>query len=225
VSRKPKRRDEQVARSDLEYREAFQKHWRLLGRHCKHYDDGDVDAALSIAMTLRVLLHDGSGRPLLGHVLNLKRLRLIDSASYWGRSATTPIALGAGLVRLMHTTPLPGQAQTPGRVVPAYDAAPDDGLTHPDVLFREWWDRDRPVGGWAAGDFTRRFVVLEMANTDAAHVAPERDRNYAHLLGQEAVIRFNGLPTANTVAEASVRQVAWELDSTLVRDFPQLLGN
>jgi hypothetical protein len=222
-SRKPKRAGQQVVRDPAEYVDAFHRHWRLLRTYCEQYDAGNVDAALPISLSLRVLLHAGSGKPLLGQVMNLKHLRLIDSASYWGRSATTPLGLGAGLVRLQATTPLPGQPATPGRVLPAYGSPPDGGGQHPNVVFRDWWDRDRPVGGWKAGDFTRRFVVLEMANTDAAHVAAERAPGYAHLLGQDPVIQFSGMPTQNTVAEASVRQIAWELDATLVRDHPDLL--
>jgi hypothetical protein len=222
-SRKPKREGQQVVREDAEFVEAFHRHWRLLRTYCEQYDAGNVDMALSISLSLRVLLHAGSGKPLLGHLLNLKRLRLVDSASYWGQTGTSTLGLGAGLVRMQFVAPLPGQPAAPGQVVPALDAPPENGGEHPSVVFKDWWDRDRPVGGWNAGDFTRRFVVLEMANTDAAHVAPARAGNYAHLLGQDPVIQFNGMTTQNTVAEASVRQIAWELNATLVRDRPDLL--
>jgi hypothetical protein len=203
----------QSTRDAAEYVVAVRRQLRLLASFGRQFDAGDEDVVFPLSIALRLLLQDR----LLHRVMNLDRLRLIDSASYWGLETSSHLGLGSGLTLMRAAAGQPGS----GRVVPALDAHAANA--NPDVVFRDWWSRDQVVSGWGQ-DFTREYVVLEMANTEAAHVDAQLDVDYLRLHSQSSTIQFDGVPTKSSVAACSVRQVAWELEKTIERDRPDLLG-
>jgi hypothetical protein len=196
---------------------AVRRQLRLLGRLGRDYDNGNTDAAYLMSTVLRTLLEEG---PLLGRVLKLRKLRLVDTADTQGLAETGRLSLGGGLTLM---SAVPGQPGS-GQVVPRLGRSA--GLsTRREVPFRDWWNRDLVVAGWAIKrDFTRRYVVIEMVNTDGgAHVDHERDADYVGLHGPQAKMIFDGQVASGSVAEASVRQVAWELLETLMLSHPYLI--
>lgn len=80
----------------------------------------------------------------------------------------------------------------------------------------DWWDRDLAVRHGTSG-WTRRFLVYEMANTDAVHV-DSRDDDNVTLSGPLETVVLSGLDgerPADGFAAASLRQIAWEVEKTL----------
>jgi hypothetical protein len=193
---------------------AFRRQYRLLVTLGQAYDAGDEDAAYPLSVALRVLLHAG----LLDRVLKLKRLHLRDTAT---RVPGPPYGLGYGLTRFtVLTGPSGSSVPERAKIRPALDDT--EAVSNPDVIFRDWWNRDLSVLTFERGH-TRSYVVLEMANTDAAHVDHNQDEEYLKLFSPDATLKIDGNNTEGSVATASVRQVAWEVEQTLLVQYPDLV--
>lgn len=197
------------------------------------YDEGDEPEAKRLALHIRILLHDTKrSTSLLTHLGLKERMPFRDTAP-----ADPPpgvVAIGAGLCFFNFTMGNPGGVE----FRPALDLFPD-GRTHPPACFGDWWWR--PVLKDTMGHaFSREDLVLGVANQDGgAHIdatlkpayqALSRDNSLG--VGQDdagpnsaaMTFTFEGLtqvpdpdarPPANSLALASVRQVAHELLSSL----------
>ncbi len=82
-----------------------------------------------------------------------------------------------------------------------------------------WWKNDLVVQGADGTWHTRRFVVTQMANTEAVHFDLFADVDYEALRtephGWSGAVDGQDLEVSGDIVTASVRQIAWELESTL----------
>jgi hypothetical protein len=112
-------------------------------------------------------------------------------------------------------------------VAPFDDVAPD--RMGPPVEFGQWWE---PVimTDEEGNDFSRKTLVLALANQDGgAHVAAKLRAGYAALMKANS-LGFSGGPIGGELkpllnwAYASVRQISHELQRTIEREIPHLVG-
>lgn len=217
------------------------------------YDSGDEEEAIRIAGPLRVLLHDTEQSASLLTQLKVKsNLLFADSGIYRDRynkvvndhiQRTNPgSSLGgyvpgeAGLV-----IPRPNLDGTFGWYAPLTETRfhPSDirfAAQSKPIGFKKWWERPLVENGTLKKYFSRKNLVLIMANQDGyAHVDPALDKDYEDLCndflgayckrlepGEKIDIMKPGPigipPLRNNIAFASVRQIAFEVLLTLERN-------
>jgi hypothetical protein len=206
------KRDRSYARPRQELVDELRAQVGHLSRSAEAYDDGHEDEAARLAVSMRVLLHDGAGPgSLLRQLGLLADLRFVDTSlsqralrpDHPGRDAglaSMEVAFGRG-----------------GRYVPLLaDVAAD--RKRPPVPFGMWWTKTI----YRSAGLSRRDLVLALADTDGgAHVDPRLAANYAGLTRQNTLgwsyqdsngrsIEFEG-----NAAKASIRQMTWEVLETL----------
>lgn len=177
------------------------------------FDKGDVVAALPLATTIRVLLHDTSASPSLLSQLGIKSgLRYRDTAQHINPQNLLP---NPGLVIIKMQ-----MGSGSSWVAPLDNLSP--GRTHPDSLFETWWTtpitKDANGNAWA-----RREFVLYLANKGGgAHVDPvipedlwalEKDNSMGWQHSDPIV--GEGVPMINGPILPSVRQIGHELQLSL----------
>lgn len=188
------------------------------------YDNGFDAEAQRLAGVLRVLLHDTRRQVSLLSQLGLRdRLRFDDTADPIVRGNLVPTL---GLVLMTVTiAPETGGGQY---VAPLADTPPQRrGRRLP---FSTWWTG--PVTRLADGQtLARKDYVCMVADTEGgAHVDPALHPVYS-ALARENAFGFmyqddsgEAKPFQGDSALASVRQIAYEVDLTLSREVPDLLG-
>jgi hypothetical protein len=200
-----------------DFRLQYDRHLDLLRAHMESYDEGREHFAYSIAVEIRVFVHDTfdrQGRPrstsLLTHLGLKHSLGFVD----WGPPEAPPGALvmGAGLCTLrMEAGPDGGRLS----YVPACaDVEMNSERRHPPTSFIDWWQLpvlETPLR------FTRAELVLDVANQEGAHVDAALGEKYAQLtrgpgLGWQT---GDGLPPDTDIALASVRHIGQELIASL----------
>jgi hypothetical protein len=233
-------------RTPCDLADAFRRRVRLLRSAAAAFDSGDEDQGYLLAVHLRALVHDPDHpRPgrlyapsLLAQLDEKARLRFPDST--WRplppgvpdtpemRAAILRPFDGPWMLRMTIGT---GRA----RLVAPLGEAIDWSMPVHD--FDAWWNAR--CGNDARGNvFSRRDLVLDVANLDGAHAAPELNEKYVALtrggsLGVGAIadgLSFSmnnpnppeNLPEGNP-ALVGVRQVAWEVDRTLSSQLLDLL--
>lgn len=188
------------------------KYHALLQSSGDLWDQGHHEQTISLVTALRVLFVGEGGAGLLNRVTRLKDLRMTDSA--WIPPTTPNTAyFGGGLTVFALSANQP-------TVVPRCQAerTMNPQPEHPTTRFSDWWDRDLAVRHGDSG-WTRKFLVYEMANTDAIHV-DARDNDYVTLSGPLDTVVFSGINgerPADGFGPASLRQIAWEVQTTLDR--------
>jgi len=193
-----------ISQSSSELRKHLDEQLAFLKRSADSYDDGFVDEAKRLAVTIRILVHDTSqSKSLLGQ-LGEKTKPFLDTAAPLDMGN---ILLYGALVQTMMSNK--GAAYTPILDSP--------GPPHPTKLvpFDDWWDRTifRNKEGQT---LSRKQLVLTVANKDGgAHIDPNLNEFYANLS------RHTGLGWVFESADeryivrqpelAAVRQIAHEL--------------
>lgn len=233
------------ARKFSTFKDQLDRQLGYLERSCDLFDQGYEPEAARIAVVLRVLLHDTTKSHSLLAQLGMKdTLRLVDTGLYRDRldraqqefvDRTEPGSFVGGKRR--------GEAGLVACGVNSYGrigwVAP---LRHPwlhpehwnysAVLqepqpFKFWWNT--PLVENSEGEtFSRKNLVLIMANQDGgAHVDPRLDKDYEALtvdfLDYSIMFTKGGIPpdanpppATSNVAAASVRQIGFEVLSTLI---------
>lgn len=152
---------------------------------------------------LRVLLIDR----LLDKVVRMDHMRFFDTS--------LPAIPGASFASGLTVAAVGGTRGSGIRPLCQTEAS---GPLHPTRRFAEWWDRDTVVRH-GSSQWTRKFLVYEMANTDSMHIDSELDADYNVLSGPVPNLTFGTADgsqvPADGTAEASVRQIAWEVAHTL----------
>lgn len=186
-----------------------------LQRSARDFDDGELDEAHRLAVTVRVLCHDTRQSTSLLTQLGWKDSMGFMDSSHPAEPPTMEIegrvvqAVGwvhHGLGRLR----MGGGG--PARIVPYFDDVPLRNQREP-VPFDHWWTNTILTDG-REQPWTRKELVLAMANKDGgAHVDQTLPDDYYHLTRDNAMrIRANTNPDiGNEVALANMRQVAHEL--------------
>jgi len=128
------------------------------------YDAGEIAIAKDIAVKLRILFHDTKNSKSLISQLMLEHLRFVNTADkYDPRNFMTH----HGLLMLL-------MGRTIGQLSPQLDLS-----TIKYTSFDNWWNLDIVLSDQKKNTFTRRKIILELANTDGgAHVDPEINESY-----------------------------------------------
>lgn len=200
------------------------------------YDTGTEAEAKRLALGIRILLHDtGRSRSLLTQLGLKRRLPLRDTAL-----AETPaevITLNCGLCIFHFKLDNPGTIEFHA---PLDELSVD--RQHPPACFDDWW-LTTVLDDAAGHQFSRRDLILAVANQDGgAHVDAQLNPRYSALSRQNSLgfgqapgdepnsvaltFSFEGLDRApaapgdeaglaNSIALASVRQIAHELLTSL----------
>lgn len=185
----------------------------FLRASCRAFDQGEVAEAKRIAVQLRVLLHDTRrSRSLLSQLGSGFNWRFADTAFPFNPRNM----LGHhGLVSIkIENTPPTGKAS----YEPLCESTRGLSLFVP---FRVWWATAIVFRDSQGALFTRKDVVLTVANQDGgAHVDPELDGAYAALskensLGWQFKVDDEDVPWPSNPVPASIRQVGHEVLITL----------
>ncbi|MEV0811441.1 hypothetical protein [Micromonospora sp. NPDC050200] len=214
-----------LALADLE--EHLRRQVAYLRRSAAAYDEGATDEAFRLATTVRVLCHHTASSWSLLHQLGLlpERLRFVDTALQLPDLPPGGFAINPGLCTIRVSFDAGTASPTP-----VLDNLGPDRI-NPLQAFDEWWGRrfltnESPLrGGRRAFTYSRRNVVLQMANKDGgAHVDPQMPDDYRALVDHDGVVGLvvNGQQLSiprRAFVTAWMRQIAHEVQRTLERDF------
>jgi hypothetical protein len=227
-----------ASNNDQDFRAHLVEQLGFLDASARAYDDGVESEAKRLAATVRTLVHDGPGsRSLLTHLGIRDRLPWTDSAAGVVREAALAIGSGLCITRMDLSS---GVARF---AAPLGDLSPE--RIQPGAAFVDWWE-DPVLTDAERNDFTRRDLVLRVANKDGgAHVDSALPPPYRALTRNNSIGmtqstsdepntagigfgiavtsdglargRADGRPLENSLALAHVRQIAWELQDTVRR--------
>jgi hypothetical protein len=218
-----------------DFKEQFDEQVAFLESSSKAYDDGNESEAKRLAVTLRVLVHDTRHSvSLLNHLGVKDQLPFADTAS----PDTPPGAIvffNGGLCNIRKT--LGGDGDT--RFVPVLDLDPERN-SQPRQCFEDWWDTP-VLSDQEGNSFSRKNFVRAVADQDGgAHIDAQLEAAYAALTrgnsmriatdrertedGWETIMSgtvggdpmqmeppTSGEPIGNSIALASIRQIAHEM--------------
>lgn len=206
------------------------------------FDSGQESEAKRLAVTIRTLVHDTESSTSLLQQLGLKSHMPFANSGQPEPAANAPhgtVMIGAGLCYMNMDL---GTKLV--RYAPFLGELPED-RRHPPLCFDDWWLW--PVFTDMAGNaFNRKKLVLSMANKDGgAHVdsklpndyralAYENSAGFGQSISSEGVLgvsfpfsldggplpapgEISGDPIENSLVLASVRQIAWELLTSIER--------
>jgi len=194
----------------------------FLRRSAQSFDEGILEEAKRLALAIRLLVHDSSRSRSL-----LRQLRVKDELRYYDTRARPPIpgaiVIHAGLAGIKTTFGPDGTT----RFYPVLgDLSPE--RQGPRIKFPQWWNGEVIRDGQGI-PFERRDLVLGVANLDGgAHVDPELKKAYAALTRARShgwrLFSESGEDVTNDLVLANVRQIAWELETTMDEQLPEVLG-
>ena len=210
----------------LELFEQLRDQLGFLERSTRAFDEGDESEAKRLATTIRILVHDTSAsHSLLGQLGLKERLRWVDTGERINPGNLMPTN---GLVIIKVESSPGGGAEV--QYVPPLGKLTLGRERRP-VAFAKWWETDLVKDG-RGNLFSRRGLISAVANKDGgAHVDPRLSDDYVALsrlnsLGAQrlenagrAGVSFGGrgVPARGNPALAAVRQVAFEVERTLVQ--------
>jgi hypothetical protein len=189
---------------------------RFIKASAKEYDEGHLEEAKRLAMSIRKLVYDTDNQTSILSQLNKKGILFYDSAADYEPSNL----LTQSSILIMKTGPEGSEF-----------IAPLDNFQHRRYKKREfnnWWNRAYIFKDKDGNLFSRRDIILEVADTDGGvHVDPNLNQAYAN------ISRFNSLawryvnekgedmPLPSPVPPA-IRQISHEVLKTLQDEFPDL---
>jgi len=185
------------------------------------YDKGFEGEAKRLAVIIRILVHDTQKSKALLTSLNKKNINFYDSASDYDPNRV--VVSHSGLVLKKFMFPKGG-----GEYEAPLDDLPPSRSEDKKVNFDEWWDRKIVVRDNQNNTFTRKDLVLNVADTEGgAHVDPSLNQAYAnlsrfHSLGWKFFRGDVAEDFRNSPVLPSIRQIAHEVLKTLKDEFPDL---
>jgi len=203
-----------------ELREALNEQLEMLKKSCKEFDHGDVFEAKRIAVSLRILWHNSQQSKGLVSQLNLAS-EVFDTAFDVPPTFTV---IGK---------PIPPSNQRRLFAVggsrayaPLFDHGP---VKIYKTSFGQWWEGSVLSDG-EGHKFTRKDLVLEVANTDGgAHVDPSLDSKYYSITRKGTFRMIRVVPTDNpkvfkraetpSPVAVTLRQIGRETLRTLCPDY------
>ena len=150
----------------VDFREQLKRQLRFLESSAASYDSGNVEEAIRISVSLRVLFHHTNKSTSLLHHMRATNIHMLSTSSQH------PVGLGLGLnvANNLVLNPFTGHM----RASPWLDAAPTKTI----VSFARWW-KDEVVLFNAGIEVTRKTLVRWSANQDGgAHVDELPDADY-----------------------------------------------
>lgn len=183
----------------------------FLEQSCRLYDEGNLYEAKRIAVATRILLHDTKNSHSIFSQLELKEnTKLLDSAlPYNSKNLLT----SACLVSMQVTNQGNKVIST---VVPLLHQ-----FNYKFVDFKIWWEQQIVIDD-KVKKFTRKDIILEMANTDGgAHIDPNLNNAYFNLTRNDSmnwqIQANNETSSIRDFCLASTRQIGFEMCKTLER--------
>jgi hypothetical protein len=173
------------------YQRELKKQLGFLRRSCRLYDEGEVEEAIRIAVTIRTMIHDTNRSTSLLTHLNAKGIKLWSSVH---RNVTEGTLSYHGMG--MHTWWREGN-RAGGSYGPSFDEGPGMLL----LPVSEWWNqivyvfsrrpKEDPTGGIQVTRLSRRDIVWTATNKDGgAHVDEKLTPAYEMLAKDGAVGSF-----------------------------------
>jgi len=127
-----------------------------------NYDSGKISYAQDIAVKLRVLFHNNNNSKSLIRLLKLEHIPFIDTADKY---QANNLLSHWGLISIKSTL----GARHDGSW--SYEARLDKSPYNQKADFQNWWDSKKVIVDGKKNIFTRRKLILELADTDGgAHV-------------------------------------------------------
>jgi hypothetical protein len=201
-----------VKQSNDDLRSQLKDQIDFLKSSAKDYDDGRINEAKRIAISIRVLVHDTEESQSLLMQLNKKNIVFYDTATkpIPGNLISTPILVYLYCCGAEPTRYLPRLTNSRAQK----------------VNFDQWWN------GIAIDDsrgnvLTRKTLILKMCNQDGgAHVSPKLHSGYAAISKLNSVGWKYVSPDGNEqdimgVEKASVRQIGYEILKSLEDEFTE----
>jgi hypothetical protein len=192
----------------------------FLRKSVAEYDRGDLTEYKRISATLRILLHDTSQSHSIIGQLGLASIPFSSAAvplDDRNRGSQFSLAAVAGT-----------------KFLPVFDQpSPVRNLS-----FQDWWSEPVMRDGYGQ-TFTRKYIVLAVANQDGgSHVDPQIDEAY-HRLKNESSLGFRTIDTTNgrpdtfeesdlrpvaDVEKAYIRHIAWEAQTSVEAAWHRVKG-
>lgn len=222
-----------------DFKEQLKEQVAFLESSCQAYDAGNESEAKRLAVNLRILVHDTrSSVSLLTHLSVKDQLPFVDTASP-DAPPEAIVFFDGGLCNIRKT--LGGDSDT--RFVPVLDFDPERNA-QPRQCFEDWWETPA-LNDQEGNSFTRKDLVRAVADQDGgAHIDAQLEATYAALTrgnsmrlatdrektddGWETVLSgtfggdpiqteppTQGEPIGNSIALASIRQIAYEMLNSL----------
>lgn len=195
----------------VDFKEQLCRQILFIQNSCRLYDEGHLEEAIRIAVSLRVLFYDTKNSVSLLQHLKSKSIFLLSTADLARNEQDHNLALVKSLVKVNADLP-----QIKGTMVPALD----DPTRREFVLFETWWRKESIIQLVSHGSLNRRDLILAAVNKDGgAHVDVELQPTYNKTrLGADMEIEIslkthpNALKTMFENAHyASLRQIGYEV--------------
>lgn len=188
----------------------------FLETSCSAFDSGNESEAKRIAIIIRVLVHDtDKSTSLLAQLGYKNKLKFLDSSLPIDPQLVDPkkreyVCHGLpGLVGIK-------VASMQAKFIAPFSRRPG---AKGSVSFSEWWEK-KCIPGDDERRYSRKELVLWMANKEGgAHVDKDIDTAYRKLSSSSLGMSFSvggvNKGFSNSSADASVRQIGWEILETL----------
>lgn len=176
------------------------------------YDSGKSSYAQDIAVKLRIIFHNSNTSKSLLKQLKLDHIPITDTCKKYNVSNLLSHHWG-----LIGVQTIVGSGQEGSW---KYVAPLDKASEVRQVDFQNWWDLKKVIVDREKRVFTRRKLILELANTDGgAHVDDGLREDYFQLtrensLGWFQVDKWGRSEALNNPVPPSIRQIAFEVIET-----------
>ena len=180
------------------------------------FDNGFESEAKRLAIAIRILVHDTSRSTALLTQLKKMNILFYDSASPFDPGNL----LTSNCLTMIRASKKEGEALVGDYVAPLDDLSPARNKDKK-VGFGRWWNRTTMYKDKEGNRFTRRDLVLTVADKEGgAHIDPKLDEAYAKLsrfnsLGWKVYVQGEAKDFRNSPVLPSIRQIAHEVLKTL----------
>jgi len=175
------------------------------------FDNGFEGEAKRLAVAIRILVHDTSRSAALLTQLRKTNILFYDSASFFDPRNLLP----SNCLTMIRASKKEGEGLVGDYVAPLDRLSPARNKDKK-VGFGRWWNRSTMYKDKGGNLFTRRDLVLTVADKEGgAHVDPKLDEAYAKLsrfnsLGWKVYTDGERKDFRNTPVLPSIRQIAHE---------------
>ncbi|MGD1005240.1 MAG: hypothetical protein ABR887_07445 [Methanoregulaceae archaeon] len=198
-------------RSANELKEALFTQIGFLNRSARAYDHNNTSEALRMATTLRLLFYNTNRSISLLRQLNKENIKFFDTAFPPPSNELTVIASLVVMTLIKKT------------LEPILEPVSLERL----ISFSDWWENNIIIRDSNGITYTRKKIVLTLANTDGgAHLDPKLDDDYLQLkknksFGWDIKNPDGTIQQFDTpMAYATVRQITHEALNTFQKEFP-----
>ena len=177
------------------------------------FDSGNWSIAIEIAVKLRVIFHNTDKSKSLLALLKMQHVHFLDTSDKF--NPRSPIShWGLLIMTLGERTIANNQFFQPKL---------NDSTTMNNVSFENWWNNKKILKGFDNNTFTRKKLILEVANKDGgAHVDEYLNEDYRKLSRENSIgwsfVTEQGEKTPfNNPVLPSIRQISYEAIETFRR--------